>query len=373
MKMLRRFARFVVRWRVPIFLVAILVTIPALVGMLRTPSQLNIYRKLPEELESIRGIQVMEEGVGAKGQAFLLIDTGVPGGAMREEVLVAERELRMRIAMVEGVGESLSASDLLIHGGMVIPIESLPLERRAMVEKLFDPERRMTWITLTLVSEHTGEEALEDFERTVGKIKEIEEAMRGSFPEGTKLYLTGEIPMMTDLERVVEEDRPKINAAVLIGVAVVVALIFLSLWVPVAIIAALGFSVLWNLGLCYLWPGELNILTLSTTFAIQLGCTVDYCVFLLGRYREERRSLPKEEAMVNALSTTSRPILGAALTTMLGFGCLAISRVGFISEFGLILSRGIFLSFLSAVMVVPALVLVSDIFLRKLSWKGFRD
>ena len=83
--------------------------------------------------------------------------------------------------------------------------------------------------------------------------------------------------------------------------------------------------------------------------------------------------LPKEEAMVNALSATSRPILGAALTTMLGFGCLAISRVGFISEFGLILSRGIFLSFLSAVMVVPALVLVSDLFLRKLSWRGFRD
>ena len=46
---------------------------------------------------------------------------------------------------------------------------------------------------------------------------------------------------------------------------------------------------------------------------LQLGVTMDFSIFLLHRYEEEKQSCPNEEAMVRAICSTFTSITGIRL------------------------------------------------------------
>jgi RND superfamily putative drug exporter len=124
----------------------------------------------------------------------------------------------------------------------------------------------------------------------------------------------------------------------------------------VALVATLSTMALLR-GLTELTPVSLFALNLTT--GLGLGLAVDYCLFVISRYREElRRGAAGDAAIVRALATAGRTVLFSAVTVA---GCLAallVFPLGFLRSTAYAGILVVTLSLLGALVLLPALLVV---------------
>ena len=96
-----------------------------------------------------------------------------------------------------------------------------------------------------------------------------------------------------------------------------------SFLVPVLFLVSIGFAVLYNMG-TNIFLGEISYVTQSLTAILQLGVTMDYSIFLLNSYEENKRRFPgeKERAMGHAIANTFKSVMASSVTTIGGFAAL---------------------------------------------------
>ncbi len=115
--------------------------------------------------------------------------------------------------------------------------------------------------------------------------------------------------------------------------------------VPVLVGAA------WMLGLMALLDLSFNFANLIAV-PIVLGVGIDAGVHLVHRYR-----LEADEGMIVGLAHTGRAILVASLTTMVGFGSLALASHRGMASLGILLVLGVGSCLVAALVVLPNLIL----------------
>jgi predicted RND superfamily exporter protein len=85
---------------------------------------------------------------------------------------------------------------------------------------------------------------------------------------------------------------------------------------------------------------------------------MDYSIFLLHRFGEERQKDPDlKQAMIKAVRGSFAPITASALTTMAGFMALVSMRYSLGKDMGLVLSKGILLSLICVLFVLPSMTI----------------
>lgn len=90
------------------------------------------------------------------------------------------------------------------------------------------------------------------------------------------------------------------------------------------------------------------------------SCT-EFSVLILGRYLEERqRGLSPDDATDRASARTGRAFFTSALTTIGGFGVLVFSALPLLSDFGMIVTLNVAVALLSALVVMPPLLVWAD-------------
>ena len=119
-----------------------------------------------------------------------------------------------------------------------------------------------------------------------------------------------------------------------------------------------GMAVAWILGTMSLLGIPFNVMTaLITSFTIGIG--VDYAIHLSERYMQE---LEAQGEMVGALETavlgSGGAMLGSAITDIAGVGVLAFAILEPLQQFGVITALTIAYSFVGAVVVLPALLVL---------------
>lgn len=143
----------------------------------------------------------------------------------------------------------------------------------------------------------------------------------------------------------------------LIIVIVVILLISTSSWFePVLFLAAIGIAILINLG-TNIFQGQISFVTQATVAILQLAVSMDYAVVLLhsfARFRKE--GLPVQEAMAKAMTGTFGVIASSAATAALGFSVLALMRFKLGPDMGLVLAKGVAISFVCVAVLLPVLV-----------------
>ena len=133
----------------------------------------------------------------------------------------------------------------------------------------------------------------------------------------------------------------------------------------VLFLVAIGIAVAINMGSNVFLPG-VSMVTSAIAAILQLILSMDYSIMLANRYRKVREHNPdKVAAMTQALSEATPPILGSAMTTILGMLMLAFMEFKIGLDMGLVLSKGVFLSLVSIYLVLPALLLSFDKLIRK--------
>ena len=102
---------------------------------------------------------------------------------------------------------------------------------------------------------------------------------------------------------------------------------------------------------------ELTIISIAVV-ALLLGLGVDYSIHIMNRFGEEKTIEEKIERMDKTLKSTGKAVLLSTVTTMIGFGSLMISSMSPIVTFGFACAIGILFCFISAIIIVPCLVII---------------
>lgn len=92
--------------------------------------------------------------------------------------------------------------------------------------------------------------------------------------------------------------------------------------------------------------------------SIMIGVGVDYIIHLLWRYKSELIFLDHREAIIKTLTTTGRGIVYNALSVMVGFSVLVFSGFTSIRFFGYLVLISIGVCLISALFVIPSILLV---------------
>ena len=170
--------------------------------------------------------------------------------------------------------------------------------------------------------------------------------------------------------------------------AVIIILILLltttSYLEPIAILIPIGVSVFMNMGTNWITPyltgaDGVSYITQSVSAVLQLALTMDYCVTLLHRFKEEKKKgLKSNEAMVEALSGSLKAISSASLTTVASFVALMFMKFKLGLDMGFVLMKGTVLSILCVIFLMPGVILYMEKLLDKtehktfnLSWRKF--
>ena len=135
-------------------------------------------------------------------------------------------------------------------------------------------------------------------------------------------------------------------------------------------LAALGTAVIYNMGTNIIF-GEISFITKSIAAILQLGVTVDYSVFLMDRFEEEKKHHDtKKDAMAAAIDSTFLSLMGSSLTTV--FGSLALCFMSFTlgKDMGLVMAKGVILGVITVVTFLPSLILMLDNVIEKTRHKS---
>jgi hopanoid biosynthesis associated RND transporter like protein HpnN len=181
----------------------------------------------------------------------------------------------------------------------------------------------------------------------------------GFTPEnGVKVRLTGLVPL-ADEEFATVEEGAGLNGAITALIVLLIiwrALSSLRIVLAVAVSVAIGLCVTAAAGL--LMVGALNLI--SVAFAVLfVGIGVDFGIQFSVRYRAERYDEPDlYKSIEMSAAKAGRPLALAAAATTAGFYSFLPTDYRGVSELGLIAGTGMIIAFISAVTVLPALLVL---------------
>jgi RND superfamily putative drug exporter len=182
--------------------------------------------------------------------------------------------------------------------------------------------------------------------------------------DGLNAYVTGSAAMSDDTESASMNDMSNIDMYTIIVVLVLLLLYFRSVLTPFVPLAAIGIAIIATMGAVTIVSYFLDLYYIVETFMIVLmmGAGIDYCVFMLSRYSEERKNGSDVKSAVTAMvEHAGKSIASSGLTAALGFGALALSGQAMFMSMAIGVSLGIIISMLTGLTLIPAvLTLVGD-------------
>lgn len=323
-----KFAKSVVKYRIPILLTAALLMLPSFYCMTHTRINYDMLDYLPADMDTVKGQDELMEDFGKGAFSFIVVE-GMPVSEVSA--------LKSRIEQVDHVETVLwydSISDVSV------PMELLP-------DKLYNAFNSGD-ATMMAVFFDSATSA----DVTMDAIREIRAAA------DSRCFVSGMSALVTDLKDLCEAEEPTyVGLAVIFACAAMVLL--LDSWlVPFVFLLSIGVAIMFNLG-SNLSFGEISYITKALSAVLQLAVTMDYSIFLWHCYNEKLRIIPdSKEAMAAAISDTLLSVVGSSTTTVAGFAALCFMTFTLGRDLGLVMAKGVLLGVICCVTVLPALILL---------------
>lgn len=166
----------------------------------------------------------------------------------------------------------------------------------------------------------------------------------------------------------------EIRVVTIVGVLFTILILILTTesWIePVIILIGLLVSIVINAGTNLIF-GEISFVTNAAGNILLLAVSLDYTVFVLHRYKEEKKNYDDHVmAMEKALEVSFSSILSSALTTIIGFLALIFMQFRIGPDLGLALAKGVFISLVTEFTLMPIVILKMDNLIEKTEHKKF--
>lgn len=157
-------------------------------------------------------------------------------------------------------------------------------------------------------------------------------------PAGTRLYVTGDPAMISDLTTSVNSASERVTVVTIMLLLVILWLVYRR-WVTVLVpLVTIGVALACSRGILAL-AGEhgipLSTYTDAFVIAITLGAGTDYCVFLISRFREEFAAGREPHSAVEVACQRVGPaLLASAATVILGAISLSFADLAIFATTG---------------------------------------
>ena len=175
-----------------------------------------------------------------------------------------------------------------------------------------------------------------------------------------RIHYGGSIVEKAKLRAAIEGEIPFI-LVISVCLAIAIMLITSKSWLePFVLLAVSGVAILLNMGTNALL-GEISYITNAVSAILQLALSIDYSIVLLHAYRTAKLTEDNHgAAMGKAVKAVLKPVSASALTTVAGLLALLFMsfRIGF--DIGTVLMKGILISAVTALTLLPAVVLLLD-------------
>ena len=330
-----RASRAVVKYRVPILILALALLIPSFFGMVNTRINYDMLDYLPDDMDTVTGQNLLMEDFG-KGAFSLIVVEDMPSADIRR---TAEK-----LRTIEHVETVVCYEDL-----------ADPTIPKALLPESIYKEFNSGDSTLMAVFFDTSTSA----DATMDAIREVRSAV------GKQCFVTGMSALVTDLKDLCEEEEPVYVALAVVCACAAMMLLLDSWLVPFVFLASIGMSILMNLGSNW-FLGEISYITKALAAVLQLAVTMDYSIFLWHSYNEKRASTDdKYEAMAQAIHDTFVSVLGSSITTIAGFIALCFMTFTMGRDLGIVMAKGVLLGVIGCVTILPSLILLLDKLLQK--------
>ena len=330
-----KFAKAVVKCRVPILILTLLLMIPSTLGMAATRVNYDMLNYLPEDMDTVIGQNELLDGFHKGAFSFLILEDMPAKDAAA---------LKKQVEQVEHVDTVLWYDSLM---DLSVPMELLP-------DKLYQAFNTENATMMAVFFDTSTSSDL-----TMDAIREIRSIA------GSQCFVSGMSALVTDLKDLCEKEEP-----IYVGIAVALAcgamLLLLDSWLaPFVFLASIGMMILLNLGTNY-FMGEISYITKALSAVLQLAVTMDYSIFLWNSYNEQRALHgEKGEAMAAAVQATLASVTGSSITTIAGFIALCFMTFTMGRDLGVVMAKGVLLGVIGCVTVLPSLILVFDKPLQK--------
>ena len=330
------FGKGIVKFRIPIFIISLLLLIPAAFGYIKTRVNYDILSYLPKDIETMKGQDILEEDFGSGAFALLVVE-GMPP----KDVAA----LQEKVEKVDHVKSAIWYNSI---ADTSIPMKLLPNK----LYKKFNSD--MATLMMVIFDETTSSNG------TLGAIKEIRSLA------DKNCFLSGMSCVVSDTRDLTNSETPVYVAIAVILSSIVLAFTMDSFLVPVLFLLSIGMAIIYNLGSNIMF-GEISYITKALSAVLQLGVTMDYSIFLWNSFKENQQRFPGDNnrAMAHAISNTLVSVLGSSITTVAGFIALCFMSFTLGLDIGLVMAKGVIFGVLSCVTVLPSMVLIFEKFIEK--------
>ncbi|WP_416377916.1 efflux RND transporter permease subunit [Clostridium paraputrificum] len=336
---MNRISKFIADHAKSVIVVSLLLLIPSVIGFINTRVNYDLLSYLPQNLDSTKGEDILDKTYSDASIGIVIVE-----GMENKDINI----LKDKIEEVDGVTTTLGITDVLDES---IPKDILPDEIK---NQLYNEDSTM------FVIKFYGAPGSDSTINGISKVKKI---------LNKQCFLSGMSAIMEDTKELAEHEAP---FYVLIAVALSIVVLLISMEstvVPIIFLVSIGIGIVYNLG-TNLFLGEISYITKALAAVLQLGVTMDYSIFLMHRYDEERgKWSTKEEAMTQAIKATMTSISGSSLTTIAGFLALCTMDLALGKDIGLVMAKGVVIGVICAITILPAFVLVFDKAIHKFKHK----
>lgn len=323
--------KWIAKHRVIILMTCILLFIPSVFGIAATKINYDLLSYLPERLETVKGQDILVDEYGMGAFSMVVVE---------DMELKDVQKLEDEISKIEHVKDVLWYDDV---ADISLPVDMLPKDLRTA---FFNGDATMM---------------LALFDNTTSSDESMEAVTQMRKVVGKQCFISGMTGIVTDIKNISLKELPIYVVIATLLSFLVLEVTGTSYLVPVFFLFSIGAAIFYNLGSNF-FLGQISYITQALTAVLQLGVTMDYSIFLLNSYEENKRRFPgeKERAMGHAIANTFKSVVGSSITTVAGFIALCFMTFALGKDLGIVMAKGVVIGVLCCVTLLPSLILIFD-------------
>lgn len=332
--------KWIAKHRILIVLIGILLLIPSVIGTIKTRINYDILSYLPESLETVKGQDVMVDEFGTGAFSMVVVE---------DMPLKDVQKLKNKFEEIEHVKKVLWYDDI---ADISVPTSMMPKD----LKNIFFADDSTMMLVL--------------FDNTTSSDEAMEAVTNMRAIADKQCFISGMSGVVTDIKNLCLQELPIYVAIAALFSFIVLEITGTSFVVPILFLLCIGISILYNMG-TNIFLGEISYLTQALVAILQLGVTMDYSIFLLDSFEENKKRFPgdKNRAMGHAISNTFKSIVSSSITTVAGFAALCLMTFALGKNLGIVMAKGVIIGVICCVTLLPATILIFDPLIEKTKHK----
>ena len=327
---------FVLKHYKAIFIIFLILIIPAWYGNKNVDVYYNLDRTLPSDLPSSIANTTLKDDFNIVSPEVVLVSNELKNNDLNEMI--------DKIKKLDGVDLVLSASELSNLG---IPDSIIDDD----VKSIFKSDKYQMVFINSLYGTATDElnNQIDELNKIVKKYDK-------------NSIVAGEGALMKDLVEISDQDFHNVNYTSIAVILIIMLFVLKSISLPVLLVCGIEFAIFVNMSVPYYMGSTIPFIASIVIGTIQLGATIDYAILMTTKYLEQRKNgKEKHKAMKVALDNSVNSIFVSGMCFFAAtFGVGIYSKLEMIGSLCTLISRGAIISMLVVIMILPSILLIFD-------------